>query len=111
MLQKLILCGSIQINESIHRIVGSLASKKLFFGRSYQWKYRNTMDGLSKSLEPSYNLQVFNSLNIKSGLNMKLYNAKIKLRAAYQQLYKKKSTVKTKRNFKALRKQSGKNQE
>jgi hypothetical protein len=48
------------------------------------------MVGLSKSLGPSYSLQVFNSLNIKSDLNMKLYNAKIKLRAVYQQLYKKK---------------------
>jgi hypothetical protein len=89
-LQKLAPCDSTQINESIHDVVGSLASKRLFFGRNHQWKYRNTMAGLNKSLGLSYGLQVFNSLNIKFGLNMKLYNAKIKLRAAYQQLYQKK---------------------
>jgi hypothetical protein len=36
MLQKLTSCGSTQINESIHGVVGSLASKRLFFGRSHQ---------------------------------------------------------------------------
>jgi hypothetical protein len=112
MLEKLAPCGSTQINESIHGVVGSLASKRLFFGRSHQWKYRNAMAGLSKSLGPNYGLQILGSLNIKAGLHTKLFNAKIKLRAAYQQHYKKKSSSKIRRNkLKALRKQTGKKEQ
>jgi hypothetical protein len=112
MLQKLAPCASSQQNESIHGMVGALASKRLFFGRSHQWRYRNSMAGLSKSLGPSYGLQIFDRLNISHGINMKIHSAKLKVRAAYHQLHKKKSEVKIRRNkLKTLRKQSGKNQE
>jgi hypothetical protein len=112
MINKLAPCGSTQQNESIHGIVGTLASKRIFLGRSHQWRYRNSLAGLRKSIGPHYGKQIFDKLNIKNGLQMNIYNAKLKFRSAYHQLYKKKAQVKLRRNrLKTLRKLSGKVQE
>jgi hypothetical protein len=111
-LEKLAPCASSQANESLHRIVGALASKRLFLGRSHQWKYRNAMAGLKKSLGPSYGQAVFRKLNIDIGRNTTIWLTRTGNQWRYHQSYKKRPETKQRRNFlKTQRKRSGKIQE
>ncbi len=108
-LKKLAPCASSQANESLHGIVGALASKRLFLGRGHQWKYRNTMAGLKKSSGPNYGQQIFRKLNINLGKNTTIWLTKIDNQWRYHRSYKKKVEVKTRRNIlKTKRKWSNK---
>jgi hypothetical protein len=106
-LKKLAPCASSQANESLHGIVGTLASKRLFLGRRHQWRYRNAMAGLKKSLGPRYGQQIFRKLNINIGRNTTIWLTKIDNQWRYHKTYKKKTETKLKRNIlKTKRKRS-----
>ena len=110
-LEKLAPCASSQANESLHGIVGALASKRLFLGRSHQWKYRNAMAGLKKSVGPSYGQAVFRKLNISIGRNTTIWLTRMGNQWKYHQSYKKRPETKQRRNIlKTQRKRSGKRQ-
>jgi hypothetical protein len=108
-LKKLAPCASSQTNESLHGIVGALASKRLFLGRGHQWKYRNAMAGLKKSSGPGYGQQIFRKLNINVGKNTTIWLTKIGNQWRYHKTYKKKTETKLRRNIlKIKRKRSNK---
>jgi ribosomal protein L37AE/L43A len=110
--EKLVPCDSTQANESLHGMVGAVASKRLFFGRGNSWKYRSTLAYLKKNFGPKYIVPIVSKLNTKIGQQTKKWIVKSTKSWNWHKKHKLKATTKKRRSYlKKNRKKKDKEEE